>query len=102
MMFCQNCKRRLPDIAETCKCGWTKESVKQAGFVHCANESCPTCAIVRVKTPTGFANFCEAHYEKYFTEQARIFCGSRGFDTQEKQYKFCRETISGMRRKIAA
>lgn len=101
-MICQNCKRRIPDIAESCRCGWTKESAREAGFVHCANETCPACAVARVKTPTGYANFCPQHYEDYFTKQAEIFCGSRALDTVEKQHKFCRETISQMRMRIAA
>lgn len=101
-MFCQNCKRKLPDVAETCKCGWSRDDNREAGFVHCANEDCPNCATARVKTPTGFANFCPTHYEKYWIDQARMFCVSRGMDTKDKQYKFCRETIAGMRGRIGA
>lgn len=101
-MYCPDCKRRIADIAESCRCGWTKGNVKEGRFVHCAKEDCPNCAVAKVRLPTGWANFCPQHYEAHFAEQARIFCGSRGLDTTDKQYKFCRETIAGMRRRIAA
>ena len=101
-IYCPDCKRRIVDIAESCRCGWTKGNVAAGHYVHCAQEECGISAVCRVKTPTGFANFCLEHYDEYFAKQAAIYCGSRGLDTTEKQYKFCREKINGLRERIAA
>ena len=95
-MKCPECFRRIADIAESCRCGWTKGNVKAGRYVHCAQEDCPQGASIRIKTATGFASFCEVHYDEYFTKQAQIYGGSRGLDTREKQWKYCRQMIKGL------
>lgn len=100
-MLCPECKRRIADIAESCKCGWTKGNVAAGRYVHCAYEDCGIGALARVKTVTGWANFCAEHYEKYFSDEAKHYCLTRGLDTVEKQYKFVRANVGNIN-KLAA
>lgn len=112
MSLCPKCRAPIKrDDKECSDCGVVFAHVRSTSrpqyyeplpYVHCAHDGCPDGATTRVKTATGHANFCLQHYDEYFTEQARMYCVSRGLDTTAKQFKFCKETIAGMRKKIAA
>lgn len=79
MNVCGDCDRPLPQSAKACKCGW---KLPNAGPLHCpcAHETCPTPAIVKLKTTTGWANLCEPHYEAHFTAHAKRNFTALGLD----------------------
>ena len=63
---CPDCYRRIPEGRIKCLCGW---SPLAASAVHmrgpdCAHAECQSSALVRVYTPTGWANLCPEHYAK--------------------------------------
>lgn len=85
MASCPRCDNPLiRDDATSCACGWRergrRESKKDAPrpFVHCAHETCDIPAKCRVKTPTGWADFCEPHYVRFHDDQARKRCAEAG------------------------
>lgn len=40
-------------------------------FVPCSHVDCPDCAIVRLHTPTGWANVCLKHYDAHWLDYAK-------------------------------
>ena len=92
MSQCPKCRRRLRDGAIGCLCGWSIAEGEVA-FAHCAHDDCSFKAIARIKTPTGMADFCLAHYDAYWSKVAADWCAERGLDTREKQYLFIRKTV---------
>lgn len=46
----------------------------------CAHETCDLSAICKVKTKTGWANFCEPHYVMHFDNEARKRFTELGLD----------------------
>jgi len=56
----------------------------------CAHETCNVLSMVRVQTPTGWANLCLSHYASQNDEEARRYCRDHGLDTTEKKIAHCR------------
>lgn len=79
---CPKCRDILQVDARACQCGWTAREPEKAKnerpVVHCAHETCDVPARCRVKTPTGWADFCEPHYLRFHDDQARARCKERG------------------------
>lgn len=69
-MNCPDCHRVIADDATLCRCGWTKVGPDGRERVHCAHDACGIPALCRVQTPTGWANFCLPHYERYHADRA--------------------------------
>ena len=68
MNQCAKCRRRLKPDALRCICGWSASFTDEAKPVAlCAHEGCGVAALVRLKTETGWANFCVPHYGAYWT-----------------------------------
>lgn len=100
-MECPQCKGEIGGAAY-CGCGWKRtRSAKGAEpfqFIQCAHMACGVSANVKVKTPTGWANFCPHHYDVYFLDRAEETCRKLGLDTVEKKREYVRDSI----RKLAA
>lgn len=65
--------------------------VEERRHIDCAHEGCRFSAVVRQKTPAGWANFCHPHYMEFHRRSAVEWCNAHGLDTREKQLKFIRE-----------
>ena len=61
----------------------------------CAVSGCGALTIVREKTKTGWANFCEHHYIAYHRRQSVERCRQLGLETVEQMKAFCRKRIKG-------
>lgn len=64
--------------------------------IACARIECPKSAILILKTPTGWANFCRGHYVAHFTAEARLYCQANGLTTRDKQLAFITENLAGL------
>lgn len=69
-MNCPDCTRPLSDVATACRCGWIKGQAETKPHIQCAHDSCGTSAVLKRKTPTGWANFCDYHNMQYQQTQA--------------------------------
>lgn len=71
MSQCPKCNRRLRADAIKCLCGWSAAQLaeRMPGY-PCAHDGCGHNAVCSVKTPTGRANLCRAHYATHFTVDA--------------------------------
>lgn len=80
-MECPKCQQTLHATAKYCGCGW-KYSYAQtpAPAVNCAYANCQTPAMCRIKTKTGWANFCDYHYNRHFTDQAHANLDKYGLE----------------------
>jgi hypothetical protein len=90
---CPRCSDDLPWGTTSCHCGWKKR--KAAGDkrsprdpVQCAHEDCQSDATIRVKTRTGWANFCRAHYVAYHTLEAAQATAHIGGTQEKRAYIF--------------
>jgi len=64
MSACPKCDAEIHN-STYCGCGWKRpKGVQQETHQHmpCAHETCATCAIIRYKVKTGWADFCYTHY----------------------------------------
>lgn len=85
MAECPRCSQPISHSATTCACGWRsrkKEPAYEAPreIVQCAHEVCSVPAVCKVKTPTGWANFCMPHYERYHEAGALKGLAEKGLD----------------------
>lgn len=108
-MICPECKRGLIDVATACRCGWKRpaetEPQKPTG-VPCAYDACGSFADCRIKTPTGWANFCEAHHVAYHHQQAQKRLDASGLgrmpdETSHEYAERMREVLRDMKRAAA-
>ena len=94
-MQCPDCRESLRLYAKSCKCGWSVAPKKGGGtpferpMVSCAHDGCGFHAFVKIKTPTGYANLCEADYAAHFQKIAVNNCLDRGLSTPAQ----CRQWI---------
>lgn len=69
----------------------TPEKTEALEHVPCAHETCDLEARVRVKTPTGWANMCLPHYERFHEDIALKNCAAKGLlrrpDEDMAQYR---------------
>lgn len=93
MAECPRCDEPLNLGATACRCGWKArakrdpKSEQPRERVHCAHETCETPAICRVKTVTGWANFCEPHYVMHHDTISRKRCTELGLDQRIDETK---------------
>lgn len=61
---CPRCKRRIPSIANACRCGWSNADTAENQHVRiaCWCPGCQESAICRVWASSGWANVCLTHY----------------------------------------
>lgn len=57
----------------------------------CSHETCVRSAIIKQRTDTGWANFCEYHYIQHHQNLAQAWCAEHGLDTVDKKKAFVRE-----------
>ncbi len=78
MNACPDCDKPLAQSATSCGCGW-ELSVDSVPDLHaCAH--CSAVAKMRVQTPEGWENVCEAHYVEHSTIQAKDALGKLGLN----------------------
>lgn len=85
MAECPRCEARLANPKLCTSCGWksrvkAEKASEVREHVPCAHQGCGYGAIARVKTPTGWANFCEPHYTAYYGRDARANFTALGLD----------------------
>ena len=96
MKPCPRCDADIGDSAVACRCGW-KERGKTAKkdefrqFMQCAHMGCNTSADVRLKTPTGWADFCRRHYDDFIQDRADAHCAKLGLHTVEQKKAWLRD-----------
>lgn len=87
MKECPRCGDRIYNTATACKCGWKERATTAAStaptlsHIQCAHMECTNNAIVKEKTPTGWANFCYPHMMSHANERAKSYCLSLGLQT---------------------
>lgn len=87
MKPCPRCGEKLWIKAKACKCGWKEREEPAASatpakqHIQCAYMDCTQGAIIKEKTPTGWANICYGHMMKHANERAKAFCLSIGVTT---------------------
>jgi hypothetical protein len=62
------------------ECPRCSQPISQREIVQCAHEVCSVPAVCRVKTLTGWANFCLPHYERYHCDLAHEGLESKGLE----------------------
>lgn len=95
-MQCPDCRVELANDAMYCGCGWKRDKVTTDGEplrVECAHMACQFRAKVKVKTPTGLANFCRHHYDDYFLTQAQETCKNLGLETLEQKRAYALKAL---------
>ena len=87
-MECPDCKSEIGN-ARYCGCGWQKPSKRDRDeplpMVNCVYADCLKPAIMREKTPTGWANLCHFHMMQRHHDRAEKYCADRGLDTVAKK-----------------
>ena len=107
-MKCPKCGTYNAPAAKDCKdCGTVfaelrKELDDNARFCQCSHTDCTTPAICRIKTPTGWANMCQQHYDDWHLNLARDYCTWRGLDSRAKQRDYIKTTLKNSSWAIAA
>lgn len=48
-------------------------------------------AICRIKTLTGMANMCRAHYDRYYLDSAKKYCDNLGLYTTDQKRQWVKE-----------
>lgn len=87
MKPCPRCGEKMGYGAKACKCGWKERTstpaagAPQSQHIQCAHMDCTQNAVIKEKTPTGWANLCYAHMMKRANERAKEFCLSIGVTT---------------------
>jgi hypothetical protein len=105
MKLCPRCDVELASSATSCRCGWADRRAKQIAEarqdVPCAHDNCIAYAIVRIKTPTGLAAMCKAHYDKYYLDLANKRCELLGLNTVSEKKKWVQQEMNKLYRKLA-
>ena len=100
MKPCPRCDAEIGNTAVACRCGWKERAAKTKDepvvFMQCAHMGCNISAICRVKTPTGWADFCLSHYEKFYTDKAYATCEKLGLFTVEQKRAWVREQMRAL------
>lgn len=95
-MQCPECKQEIHN-APYCGCGWkrkTAENQPEATHIQCAHDGCRYNSRVRIRTETGWATLCDAHYSKHYLDKAKKTCESLGLLTTEQKRELVKGTIS--------
>jgi hypothetical protein len=95
-MQCPKCGDSLSNKATYCGCGWKKGNAQDTKLAYpndpprvpCCQDGCFLSSTVKIKTPLGWANFCDQHYAGYFRDQGIATCQRMGLDTPAKQRRW--------------
>jgi hypothetical protein len=93
MAECPRCDQRLFPNATSCACGWRSRRPQQNDAdpprerVQCAHATCTIPAACKVKTRTGWANFCLPHYERYHEDIALAGLAEKGLERLHDETK---------------
>lgn len=94
MADCPKCGTEIGRSAY-CGCGWKRyaKTSDQAPErrCECAYAGCQHDAVLKVKTPTGWANLCHDHSRIYHHAKAEKYCNELGIDTREKRMAWLRK-----------
>lgn len=89
-MNCPRCRRKLRAEARNCLCGWSQAADSPVIGPECAHApQCTAPAILRLRTKTGWANFCYQHYIAFHTREAEAKCLDAGLETTAQRRAFC-------------
>lgn len=65
---CPDCGSSLGKTAFKCRCGWKGTAYAEpVRLISCAHDGCNSGAICSVRTNTGRANLCKAHYSAHWS-----------------------------------
>lgn len=92
MSECGKCGAEIGKAAY-CGCGWKRYAKSAANAselprVKCCHDTCFIDAFCKIQTPTGWANFCHAHYDEYFKRSGDAYCASRGLVTRQQKIAY--------------
>ena len=96
-MQCPDCQRGLKAGVNSCPCGWSKTPSSHARgepakeHIQCAHQECGNHAIVRERTPSGWANLCYEHMMAAANKRAKEYCESLGLKTAQDCRDWLRE-----------
>lgn len=67
---CPDCGSPLGKAALKCRCGWKASSgiAAPVARIDCCHVGCGANALVRIKTETGWGNFCQEHYIRFWQQ----------------------------------
>lgn len=94
---CPGCEKSIPITASRCRCGWASEKAS-VRWVDCAFDTCRTRAIVRHRTPAGWANLCERHAMEINQERADDYCEALGLKTIAQKREWLRQNKPTIKR----
>lgn len=92
-MQCPECKQEIHN-APYCGCGWKRKSAEgqpEVTHIQCAHDGCMYNSRVRIRTETGWATLCDAHYSQHYLDSAKKYCASLGLFTTEQKRQWVRE-----------
>jgi hypothetical protein len=97
---CPQCGVDLPEDSSACACGWRRRPAAKSHhkLVPCAHEGCPTEALIRIQTPTGWANLCRVHYEQHWSTQALAWCVKMHLTDRQAQREYCLQHFPPLRK----
>lgn len=103
MSECPKCETEI-GYANHCGCGW-KRPAKKLGYIEpdrvkCCHDTCFRSSKLKVRTPTGWANFCDEHYELYFKDQAKKNCEALNLKTTAEKRAWLKTKISEISAKM--
>lgn len=94
MSACPKCDTEI-GAAAYCGCGWKRGAkARDTGperRCDCCYEGCSHDAMVKIKTPTGWANMCLDHYAIYHHAKAEKHCRDLGLNTRAQRLAWLRQ-----------
>lgn len=98
MTQCPECGVKMGAGSVRCRCGWSikKSPLSEIPQIRadCAVSGCGALTMVREKTSTGWANFCEHHYIEYHHRIAEDRVRNElGLLTVEEMKAHCRKKV---------
>lgn len=104
MSQCPKCASEIGN-AGYCGCGWKPERKKETtartfdGAEHrvkCCHDECFTEAFCKVRIKTGWANFCQKHYDEHFLREAQTTCRKLGLITTSQKRAWVKERLKNV------
>ena len=99
-MQCPDCKNEIKN-SNYCGCGWRKPSppvpYAERERVKCCYDVCNRSAVLKVRTPTGWANLCMIHYDEHHQRQADETCRALGLQTVQQKREWVRRKMRELR-----
>lgn len=108
-MKCPQCHHANPTGATECTdCGIIFADVKHKKGrdqplprAPCAHANCDKPALCKMKTPTGWAAFCEQHYELFIQTRAEQTCQRLGLKTSKQRQEWVKAYLNAAREHLS-